>query len=150
MSREVRRVPKDWEHPRDQNGKFIPMHQKFPYNENEIREGIRDGWLIDEPPFYGIDVMPQWPEEEKTHWQMYETTSEGRPISPVMETPEDLARWLADTKASAFADRTATYEEWLSTIRRGGSVGAVFGPGIGFLSGVEYEARLDRNHEGER
>lgn len=27
-------------------------------------------------------------------WQLWETTSEGSPISPVFATPEDLARWL--------------------------------------------------------
>jgi hypothetical protein len=41
------------------------------------------------------------------------------PISSVMATPEDLARWLADNEASAFGDMTATYEQWLSTIKRG-------------------------------
>ena len=42
------------------------------------------------------------PIEERTHYQMYETCTEGTPISPVMETPENLARWLADNGASAF------------------------------------------------
>lgn len=36
------------------------------------------------------DYMPDWPEAERTHYQMYENTSEGTPISPVMATPEDL------------------------------------------------------------
>lgn len=55
-------------------------------------------------------------------WQMWETTSEhGSPISPAFETPEALARWLADTKASAFADQSASYEEWLSMIREDGT-----------------------------
>lgn len=52
-------------------------------------------------------------------WQMWETTSDGSPISPVFETPESLARWLADTGASVFGDLTATYEEWLATIAHG-------------------------------
>lgn len=44
-------------------------------------------------------------------WQMWETTSEGSPISPPFATPEELARWLADTGASAFGNQTATFDE---------------------------------------
>lgn len=119
MGREVRRVPADWQHPRDENGHWIPMHQHFPYNAEEVAEGLRDGWLKGEPPLYSIDVMPDWPEEQRTHWQMYEDTTEGTPISPVMESPEALARWLADNHESACGDMTATYKQWLSTICRG-------------------------------
>jgi len=68
---------------------------------------------------------------------MWETTSEGSPISPVFESPEKLARWLADTGASAFGSQTATYEEWLSMIHDGSSVvSAFYQPGRGIISGV--------------
>lgn len=49
-------------------------------------------------------------------WQMWETTSEGAPISPVCASPEVLARWLADNKASTFGDSTTDYETWLKMI----------------------------------
>lgn len=49
-------------------------------------------------------------------WQMWETTSEGSPISPVFETPEALAHWLADTGASSFGWMTSSYEGWLGKI----------------------------------
>ena len=52
-------------------------------------------------------------------WQMWETTSEGSPISPVCETPEALATWLAGNSASAFGSDTATYSQWLGMIRAG-------------------------------
>ena len=137
MSREVRRVPANWEHPKDEKGRLIPLFSSFTYNEEEIKEGLRDGWLKDEPPHYGCDVMPDWPEAERTHYQMYESTSEGTPISPVMETPEALARWLADNNASALAGMGATYEQWLSTIKRGRAESVVGVFGKGFVSGVE-------------
>jgi hypothetical protein len=70
-------------------------------------------------------------------WQMWETTSEGSAISPVFETPEKLAQWLADNKASAFGSDTATYDEWLSMIKAGWSPGAVYTPGKGLVSGVK-------------
>lgn len=97
MGREVRRVPASWEHPKNGKGHYVPMDEHFPYNEEEVKEGLRDGWLKGEPPNYGCDVMPQWPPAERTHYQMYESTSEGTPISPAMETPEKLARWDGST-----------------------------------------------------
>jgi len=57
---------------------------------------------------------------------MYETCTEGTPISPAFATPEELARWLADNEASAFGGMTASYEGWLRTIKsKHGAVGMV-------------------------
>ena len=69
---------------------------------------------------------------------MYEDTTEGTPISPAFETPEELARWLADTGASAFGSLTATYDEWLNMIKRGSSVSAAIIDGR-LVSGVSLE-----------
>lgn len=82
------------------------------------------------------DYMPDWPEAERTHYQMYETCSEGTPISPVTDSPEKLACWLADHGASAFAGMTATYEQWLAMIDEGSSVSMVVSDGR-LMSGVE-------------
>ena len=54
---------------------------------------------------------------------MYEITSEGTPISPAFATPEELARWLSDNEAIAFAGMTATYEQWLR-VANGGYAGS--------------------------
>lgn len=97
------------------------MHKTFPYSESEVAKGLRDGWLDANKPAYGLDIMPQWPEEERTHWQMYETVTEGTPISPVCDSPESLARWLADNKAP-LAFQTTTYENWLKMILKGAAV----------------------------
>lgn len=59
------------------------------------------------------DYMPDWAEAERTHYQMYETTTEETPLSPVMDSPEALARWLTDTNASAFGNLTTDYNTWL-------------------------------------
>lgn len=88
------------------------------------------------------DYMPDWPDDERTHFMMYEDTSEGTPISPAFATAEELAHWLADTGASAFADMTATYEQWLSTIRRGSAISAVM-TSAGMVSGVAALAEGD-------
>ena len=144
MSREVRRVPASWEHPKNEQGHYVPHHEHFPYNQEEIEEGLRDGWLDNNPPNYGCDVMPQWLEPERTHYQMYESVTEGTPISPVMESPEALARWLADNKASAGPYATATYDQWLAMINTGSSIGSfVWNRATGeTMSGVEAVSRL--------
>ena len=112
------------------------MDEHFPYNEGEVQEGLREGWLDGEPPDYNIPVMPDWPETERTHYQMYETTTEGTPISPVMSSPEELARWLVDNEADAFAGQPASYEAWLRMCRGGYAPSMVITNGV-IESGVE-------------
>lgn len=137
MGREVRRVPKDWRHPKDERGNYIPMHEHFPYNAEEVEEGLRDGWLKGESPYYGVPVMPQWPDSERTHLMMYENTTEGTPLSPAFETPEELARWLADNNVSAMGYSGASYKSWLSMCRRGWAPTGISINGGPIVSGVE-------------
>jgi hypothetical protein len=113
IGREVRRVPANWEHPRDGSGNLIPLDANMPYTPSEIQEGLEEGWLKNTPPDYGMAIMPQWPEAEKTHLQMYETTSEGTPVSPVFDTAENLARWLHENQIPIYASRVGSYEQWL-------------------------------------
>lgn len=173
MSREVRRVPAGWRHPKNEKGHYIPLHgDSFKECLAEWEEGFgqwekgfirnwdsnlkHDGWKLkgsvksssfeewDGPKPEAKDYMPDWPVSERTHYQMYEDTTEGTPISPVMETPEKLARWLADNGASAFGSSTASYEAWLSTIRAGSAVSAMILPGQRLVSGVEAMERMRR------
>lgn len=48
-------------------------------------------------------------------WQLWETTSEGSPISPVFASAELLANWCANN-ATYFGSERASYEEWLGLI----------------------------------
>lgn len=132
MGREVRRVPADWQHPRDESGYHIPLFDGYTKRvERWDREKAE--WDAGTRPAYGegfagtyeewdgprpeqADYMPDWPAEERTHWQLYENTTEGTPLSPVMATPEDLARWLADTAANAGAGMRVDYETWFGWI----------------------------------
>lgn len=158
MGREVRRVPADWEHPK-KNGRYEPLYDGSytkrarqwlddarAWDDGTHADLVRDPELKARMPFFWEwdggppdpeDYMPDWPEERRTHLQMYENTSEGTPISPVMSTPEELARWLADNRASSFGDMTATYEQWLSTIKRGWAPSAIATVGGPMVSGVE-------------
>lgn len=76
-----------------------------------------------------------WHEEDHSPptgegWQMWETTSEGSPMSPVFATPEELADWLATTKASIFADMTQSRDEWLALIKGESSGMVEIAPGM--------------------
>lgn len=167
MGREVRRVHKDWQHPRNDQGHHIPLFDGRKLAEHTAdwdvgaekwEQGFRrhygdHTWVpkgdeCEEMPYSEWagerpdprDYMPEWSEEERTHLQMYENTTEGTPISPVMENPEDLARWLADNYASASGIMTATYDQWLSMIGQGWAVSLVTVEGQ-LMSGVEASGR---------
>lgn len=138
MGREVRKVPADWAHPSDgfyANGsvRYVPLYEGDWYQQavEEFEKGEREN--APDPAGY----MPQWPEAERTHFMMYEDTSEGTPISPAFETPEALAKWLADTNASAFASQGASYEGWLR-IAKGGYAPSMVMDCRGAHSGVEF------------
>jgi hypothetical protein len=53
------------------------------------------------------------PEEPPTGegFQLWETTSEGSPVSPVFKTLDELCAWAAEN-ATTFADHRATKERW--------------------------------------
>ena len=61
------------------------------------------------------DYMPEWKDEELTHIQLYENTSEGTPISPVYLASEieKLCEYAAEN-CPTFADFKASKEEWKS------------------------------------
>jgi len=140
MGREVRRVPADWKHPKD-SGNYRPLYDEYRETLAEFSQRVDEEGLDAAIAYHGRikseDYMPDWPDKEQTHFQMYETCTEGTPISPVMESPEALARWLADNGASAFGKQTATYEQWLATIGCGSVVSAVLTK-KGLVSGVEF------------
>jgi len=125
MGREVRRVPSDWDHPKDSKGHYIPLHEP----EWSKEDGVNPRQCMS---FEG----------EPTHLQMYENVTEGTPISPPMPDGESLARWLADNDANAGAGSTATYDQWLSTVKRGFACSMIIGP-KGIRSGVEAMAEED-------
>lgn len=164
MGREVRRVPADWQHPKQSHlglrgyeEHFKPLFPGEDYQEgvDEWDEGLA-AWKRGEYPEYASaedcknltyeqfagqrphrdDYMPNWPEDQRTHLMMYETTTEGTPISPAFETPEELARWLTDNQASAFGGQTASYEGWLRVARGGYAPSAVV-TDAGVTSGVD-------------
>ena len=121
-------VPKDWQHPKDADGSFIPLLVgDYRVRADDWCEQLR--WWMDGdtdkieyfaechaknpidtierfiefagPPPQQKDYMPLWLNAAADHYMMYENTSEGTPISPAMPTAEDLADWLFNNGASA-------------------------------------------------
>lgn len=161
MGREVRKVPAGWQHPKH-NGRYVSLYDGEKYNRRLLRwdeehakweEGFRadfsGGWTpLDMDEFSmsyaewagerldARDYMPVWTQDEATHYMMYETCSEGTPISPAFATPEELAHWLADTGASAFGNMTADYEHWLRVAKGGFAPSAIMDSDGTIQSGV--------------
>lgn len=68
-------------------------------------------------------------------YQIWETVSEGSPISPVFATPEELARHMAGTKWGA--DKGSSYESWLRFINGPGWVPSMVMDSAGIRTGAD-------------
>jgi hypothetical protein len=67
-------------------------------------------------------------------WQLWETVSEGSPISPVCASADELAAWMSDP---ARGDRWVPQETAAKFINAGWAPTGVVSPGRGYASGVE-------------
>jgi hypothetical protein len=120
MGREVRRVPSDWEHPKYTKdnaireswiGEYKPLYdqdyesaaEEWTVNFNMWQEGkhpsqpceyCRYYWEYDSPPDEEAYRDRKWTEEDATHFQAYETVSEGTPVTPAFATREALVDYL--------------------------------------------------------
>jgi hypothetical protein len=123
MGREIRRVPAGWEHPvhdRCQHHQtcarcFVPLYDRdYQTVADEWLKGVA-AWEADEGgkrsrvmrehgiryfwDWYGgppdkDSYRPAWTDAERTHVQMYETVSEGTPVTPPFATREELVEYL--------------------------------------------------------
>lgn len=89
---------------------------------SEEAKAAYENWKKEEPPL-------------GDGYQMWETVTEGSPITPVFATAEELATFMAGTRFGA--DEGTPYETWLEFIRGPGwAPSLVVGPN-GVQSGVE-------------
>jgi hypothetical protein len=121
-SRRIRHVPLGWQHPRDENDRFIPLFDtREPYGGGkytiaELEEVIETdgGQRYEDPKSWFMPMFSDVPAEEMGIC-LYETTTEGTPLTPVFPDTEqgrkDLAAYAAE-HATAYADRRASAEEW--------------------------------------
>lgn len=67
-------------------------------------------------------------------WQLWNTTTEGHPMTPVFASAEELAQHCATVGVSWFGHTTATAEQWLRSFKGDGLTGAmVIAPGVVIL-----------------
>lgn len=139
MSREIRPVALDWEHPCDPgtyaNGS--PRYRPLFSREDLLRHMEDQAENPEEwqDPIDPADYMPEIPEGSPYGWQMYSTVSEGTPVSPVFATKDELAAWLSSPEAgreqvSPQAAAAFVAEGWAPTF--------VHTPAVGLVSGVEW------------
>ena len=156
MGREIRRVQADWNHPRDERtGRYRPLHDGYKRDAEEFLSMLRDKGLQEAVEYFGggpdqDDYMPDWPESERTHYQIYETISKGTPLSPPCATEEALARWLADNGTFAPWSERATYEQWLAVVKAGWapsmvSIGGRTLTGVEAMSDAEVTGKKARH-----
>ena len=143
MGRELRRVPENWEHPRKDNGNYQPMFNSFyldafnywleeneQWNNGTHSDLIRGVATKEEYPFYSMWAgnppcveyyqTKQYTEDELTHIQLYEDTTEGTPCSPVFKADEieKLCEYAAEN-CTTFGSNTTTKENWLKMLSGG-------------------------------
>jgi hypothetical protein len=68
-------------------------------------------------------------------WQLWSTTTEGHPASPVFATPEELARWMS-VNPCGFAGATFEYEVALEFITGDGWSPSMIGTSAGIQDGI--------------
>ncbi len=89
--------------------------------ENEVAS---NRWRRKEPP-------------KGAGYQIWETVSEGSPISPVFAKPEDLADWMATPGHGWRTDQGTSRDQWLAFIRGPGWASSLVVQNGKVMSGVE-------------
>ena len=136
MGREIRRVPSNWEHPKytEENARYIEHVGTFiPLYDNDY-ESVAQEWATnfelwqrgehpDQPSdyckyFWEWESPPdkesyrerKWSEKEATHFQVYETVTEGTPVTSAFSTKEALIEHLV--KHGDFSDQRRGDSGW--------------------------------------
>ena len=135
MSREIRRVSLDWEHPRNSRG-FVPLFDGWAEAMESFGKDPKD-WDGEAPN--PEKYMPDFG-ERATAYQVYESVSEGTPISPVFATKDALLDWLMnDGSGLGIGGRrmplTRTQAE--SFAESGSAPSMIYSASTGLVSGLE-------------
>lgn len=104
---------------------------------DQWRAGTHPHQDPDTPYFWDYDTPPneehyrtrKWTDEEATHYQIYETVTEGMPVSPVFATLPELVEWCVGQGYSRYAAEKFAEHGWVPSMiidtRRG-----IFAEGI--------------------
>jgi len=115
MGREIRRVPQNWEHPKDAMGYHIPLFDDT--FEDDVKKWDDENalWLQGKHPDQeqypdstkGLSFAewdrkrPEYEDyvhytEERTWYQVYETVTEGTPATPAFATKAEIVEYLVE------------------------------------------------------
>lgn len=130
MGRELKRVPMDFDYPLNTvwygyyDRYFNFCHENYSGGCEACKAYAKIKGVTmhsygcpDFETFYNLPTMPVDPPEGEGY-QLWETTSEGSPKSPVFETLEELCEWCAEN-ATTFANYKATKDEWMKMFNGG-------------------------------
>lgn len=161
MGREIRQVPADWEHPRNNREELLPLYDEsfeeaFEQWMADYENWMQGNWdLIEWGPGpdseYAVSnarefteymgrspepdhYRPLWKEEDRTHYQLYETVSEGTPLSPVFATLAELGEWMVATPDPVWGRRNP--EAVAAFLGTGYASSMVYTPERGLEDGV--------------
>ena len=131
MGREIRRVPEDWQHPKDESGHYLALYDSD--YESELADYQRRCWDFEndvdgqrtKAAKAGCYTLKDWdggppdPEyhrqtwdDEPTHYQIYETVTEGTPTSPVFASLDEMFNWLIAEGYSGHAAGKFVKDGW--------------------------------------
>ncbi len=163
MGREIRRVPANWQHPTYENpyrGTVLkPLLGRHFATEAAEWDAAKEAWDRGERPDYfnaardGDCSFEEWcgerpeaewyvpydPGAEQPWWQMYETVSEGTPVTPAFATAEELIDWLA-TVGESYDDGTGS-GAWSAERARAFVLDEQWAPSFAFKGGQIFDAK---------
>ncbi len=146
MGREIRRVPPTWEHPKDERGHYRAIYDtdyetRSAEWESEYAEfvaltpeqrqeeyGCVHYWQYDPPPNEDYYRTEKWTPEQATAYQIYETVTEGTPVSPVFAILDELVQWLVEQGYSEKAAKGFAESGWAPSMS--------FTPQVGFRMNI--------------
>lgn len=108
MGREIRMVPPNWEHPKDDMGNYLPMldecmedaldcwiegYELWKTGKHEAKTDEFEYWEWESDPPQSEYYRPKF-KTDATWFQVYETISEGTPVTPPFKTKDELIDYL--------------------------------------------------------
>ncbi len=112
-------------------------------------EGEGEVWAQVEPKAWPVERAPSVYYKDgrftdiaagRYGYQLWQTVSEGGPVSPVFDTREELARWLSDDGNDRGITDGTTFEQWMRFLQVGWAPSMVSSPSTGVISGVQAVA----------
>ena len=106
-----------------------------------------DDWNAGGPP-PNFHYFHTWYDGPCTHYQIYETVSEGTPVSPVFETRKEMVEWLVGPDSDAW-DSPLTRKQALAFVDLEYVPSALLVPGKGFVENYRTAEELDEEKKEE-